>query len=141
MSRDPNSRAGPPAKESSVRIGLCSSRTGIEPELLFDCAASVVYVGVDSSLCVVDMKNQQTKRLDLGAPFYWMAHLAAHNTTLVVYETGLLSLNPGGGIAWKHETHDVIATVALSSGDTLHVTLLEGGTTSVDLMSGARGPD
>jgi hypothetical protein len=124
------------SKESSARIGLCSSRTGIEPQLLCDCVLNVVYVGVDSSLCVLDLKNQQTKRLELGAPFYWMARLTTHNATLVVYETGLLSLIPGGEIVWKHETHDVIATVALSSHDALQVALLEGGTAVVDLVSG-----
>jgi hypothetical protein len=124
------------SKESSTRIGLCSSRTGIEPQLLFDDNINMLYVGVDSSLCVLNLKNQQIKRLELGAPFYWMAHLTPHNATLVVYETGLLSLIPGGGIVWKHETHDVIATVALSSHDALQVTLLEGDTAVVDLVSG-----
>jgi hypothetical protein len=120
-------------------IGLCASRTGIEPQLLVDPAAALLYVGIDASILIINHSAALVKRLDLPSPFYWMTLFNRLTRILVVHEIGLLCLDSEGSIVWRHDTADIISFISLRAANTLEVKLLEGGTTSLDLKTG-EGP-
>lgn len=123
-------------QESTPRsIGLCASRTGIDPQLLFIPTPSLLYVAIDLSILIINRSAVLQKRLDLPSPFYWMTLFNALGRILVVHEIGLLWLDPEGTIVWRHDT-EIISFISLRTPDTIEVKLLEGGAISLDLKTG-----
>ena len=119
-------------------VGFCSSKTGIEPQVLLIPAVNLVCVGIDSSLYMLDMKRQRTKRVDLGAPFYWMAHLTSQDSILVVHEIGVLLLSSCGETVWERTVDGIISSVRLPSHSSLEIALSGGDTFTVNLKPGDR---
>ena len=115
-------------------LGICASRTGIEPQTLVDARHELLYVGLDSSVLIVQ-RTSATKVISLDGCFYSMTLFPGADGVLVVHEIGILWLAPNGQVDWRYDT-DIIARVALSTPQTLDVKLLEGHKTTVDLSNG-----
>jgi hypothetical protein len=123
--------------ESGSRfIGLCSSRTGIEPQILLNTSTKQLYLGLDSSLLIFTIPSGPTRCLNLDGPFYSMTLFQALERILVVHEIGLLWLDTSGDIVWHHDASDVISAVIRPAPDTLELRLFEGGRTALDLTTG-----
>jgi hypothetical protein len=124
-------------QQSSRRsIGLSSSRTGVEPQLLLNLATNLLYLGIDQSVFIFSTLAAPTRRLDLTSPFYWMALFSTLDRILVVHEIGILWLDTNGDIVWRHDAADIISSVALQEPRTVELQLLEGGRTNLDLVTG-----
>lgn len=115
-------------------VGICAARTGLEPQALISQRHELLYVGLNSSVLIVD-KTAPTKVVDLDGCFYSMTLFSRADRILVIHEIGLLWLTPNGEIDWRYDT-DIIASVALATPHTLDVRLLEGHQTTVDLSNG-----
>ena len=128
---------GTESPESGSRfIGLCASRTGIEPQILFSASTKLLFLGLDSSLLIFATLPGPTRHLKLDGPFYSMTFFPALERILVVHEIGLLWLDMTGDVVWRHDASDVISTVALPESHTLELRLFEGGRTTLDLPTG-----
>jgi hypothetical protein len=118
-------------------IGLCSSQTGIEPQLLFNPVKGIFYLGADSSFFIFDSMTGPTRhrRVNLDSPFYWMSLFSALDRILVVHEIGLLWLRTDGDIVWRHST-EIISSISILDSQSINVKLMEGGHITLDMLTG-----